>query len=338
MFARVTVVLTAMVLLHGCAEKKDEPPPDPPGTIVTELAIEGAGPNAIDFETGAVTAGGGDLRVDLLGNFVATDAIADAGSVDGLAEVEEIPPSGFVTTLSPQEGRGYVVKSDQSKAYRLVVELGPSGRTLRWGALPSFTLSIAPSGYGFGVATANLQGINCGPGNPTVAWDCAEPFNPGTTISINVVADEVECNGSVHVGWTDAACSVAGSAASCSVTMDQDRTVSPRFELVQLVSISTTGTTTGTITTPDTTLTCSGNPIVCTGSKVGDVSIQVTAVPDTGVFSTWSGFSQPVGECGPANGPFRYERNQAPSSCTTSPVCLLAAPESHYIYFRAIFN
>jgi hypothetical protein len=90
------------------------------------------------------------------------------------------------------------------------------------------TLSVTTTGSGSGTVTSSPSGINCG-----VA--CSAAFTQGTIVTLSASA----AAGSTFTGW-GGACTGTGS---CTVTMDQDRSVTATFNTIAgLKSTSTTYT------------------------------------------------------------------------------------------------
>jgi len=133
--------VSLVFLAAGCtpvtSDTTSEAPPDPPGTVTSELRIEGNGPNAIDFDTGQIggqnsNCGSGadgkgptfnDVRVDRAINFsMCTPAtIASVGAVRGLGDITSVPSSGFGASRAVTLGDGYVVKSSENHVFAVYV-------------------------------------------------------------------------------------------------------------------------------------------------------------------------------------------------------------------------
>lgn len=88
-----------------------------------------------------------------------------------------------------------------------------SSVTVTFRSLPMVIVNV--TGTGGGRVTSSPAGIDCGP-------TCNFQFAPGTTVSLTAAADSL----SQFSGWSGA-CS--GQAASCTVTVDQARTVGAAF-------------------------------------------------------------------------------------------------------------
>ena len=79
-------------------------------------------------------------------------------------------------------------------------------------SLPTFTLTVSKAGSGEGTVTGT--GISCGA-------DCSETFNSGASVNLTAVSDP----GSTLTGWSGC----DSLAASCTVTMNVNRTVTAKF-------------------------------------------------------------------------------------------------------------
>jgi uncharacterized repeat protein (TIGR02543 family) len=100
----------------------------------------------------------------------------------------------------------------------------------------TFALTVAKSGTGSGTVTSSTGGINCGS-------ICSANIASGTTVTLTAAV----ASGSTFGGWSGAC---TGTAATCTVSMTQARSVTATF--------------TGSTTTP-----CA-NPITMTGTNTGN--------------------------------------------------------------------
>jgi YVTN family beta-propeller protein len=87
--------------------------------------------------------------------------------------------------------------------------------TATFNIIPSFMLSVFPSGSGSGTVTSMPSGINCG-------GTCNASFQMGT----QVVLTAAVVNGSTFAGWSGGGCS---GDQSCSVTLGANTTVNASF-------------------------------------------------------------------------------------------------------------
>jgi YVTN family beta-propeller protein len=97
-----------------------------------------------------------------------------------------------------------------------VVTLGANTTVVAtFNVIPSFMLSVVPSGTGTGTVTSTPSGINCG-------GTCAASFQQGTQITLTGVA----ASGSTFAGWSGGGCSGTGT---CSVTITANTAVAATF-------------------------------------------------------------------------------------------------------------
>jgi streptogramin lyase len=87
--------------------------------------------------------------------------------------------------------------------------------TATFNVIPSFMLSVAPSGTGSGTVTSTPSGITCGA-------TCAASFQSGTQVTLTAAA----ANGSTFAGWTGGGCS---GTQTCAVTLGANTTVNASF-------------------------------------------------------------------------------------------------------------
>jgi uncharacterized protein (DUF2141 family) len=124
-----------------------------------------------------------------------------------------------------------------------------------------YKLTVTKVGSGAGNITAT--GISCG-------TDCTESYNANTQVTLTATPDA----GSQWVSWTGA-CS--GTTVTTTVTMNQAKTCTARFQLLPkyTLKVSKTGAGTGSITA--TGINCGTD---CQESYVANTQVTLTAVPD----------------------------------------------------------
>lgn len=133
----------------------------------------------------------------------------------------------------------------------------------------AYTLTTATAGTGTGSVAGT--GISCGA-------DCTELLSQGEVVLLTATSGA----GSVFTGWTG---DCSGTTPTCSVTMEASRSVTATFANAYLLTASTTGGGTGTITAPG--LDCGGD---CTERYAEGSVIAVTATATAGsIFAGWSG-------------------------------------------------
>jgi virginiamycin B lyase len=87
--------------------------------------------------------------------------------------------------------------------------------TANFALLPSYTLSVAPSGSGSGTVTSNPSGINCG-------MTCNASFYSGEQVTLTAVA----ATGSTFAGWSGGGCS---GILPCTLAISANTAVSASF-------------------------------------------------------------------------------------------------------------
>jgi streptogramin lyase len=92
---------------------------------------------------------------------------------------------------------------------------GDTTVTASFALIPSFTLSVAPSGSGAGTVTSVPSGINCGA-------TCNASFFVNTQVTLTAAA----ASGSTFAGWSGGGCS---GILTCTVTMAASTTVTATF-------------------------------------------------------------------------------------------------------------
>jgi len=142
----------------------------------------------------------------------------------------------------------------------------------------TYKLTIQKTGTGTAtIKSNNLPGISCG-------TDCEESYSEGTTVTLEVVVD----SNSIFDGWSGEGCS--GTATTCTLTMDQARTVKAGFSAkpdTYALTINKSGNGKGTVSSATMDIDC--------GSDCGETYTQGTVVTLTATaakgssFAGWSG-------------------------------------------------
>ena len=130
---------------------------------------------------------------------------------------------------------------------------------------------------GPGAVTSTDKAISCGAG-------CYAIYAPGTPVTLNAAST----SGSIFAGW-GGACAPAGNAASCSIVLDAESTVSATFLTLWSVSVglSNPGYVTASPAGVDRVLDCGKN---CSAKFADGTLVTFTAIPPLGkTFLGWSG-------------------------------------------------
>lgn len=148
-----------------------------------------------------------------------------------------------------------------------------SGCSLPAATRPVFHwMEVDLTGSGEGAVTSSPAGVACGS-------DCREPFTQGTRVTLTAAA----AAGSEFRGWSGGGCSGTGA---CTVTMDQARAVAATFVARHLLTVSTDGSGTGSVTSVPAGIACGSD---C--SETLDEGTEVTLVADADPGSVFRGWS-----------------------------------------------
>jgi uncharacterized delta-60 repeat protein len=153
----------------------------------------------------------------------------------------------------------------------------------------TYTLSVLKSGSGSGTVTSNPSGINCG-------TDCTESYPANTTVTLTATPS----SGSTFGSWGDD-CSGCGTNATCQIIMNSDKTCSAVFNTSAgqyTLTVTKSGTGSGTVNTTGCTLSWNGNTGTCTADH--GTSITLSATANTG--STFTGWSNGTGSASSCTG------------------------------------
>ena len=141
-----------------------------------------------------------------------------------------------------------------------------------------FSLTVAPTGTGSGVVLSGDGNVDCPP-------TCSFSYTNGTSVTLTATADP----GSEFAGWSGGGCS--GTGTSCTVTMDQARTVSAMFTNTsgaptqRLLTVARQGGGQGMVTSSPAGIDCG---TAC--SATFDHGTVVTLTPTSGSGSTFIGW------------------------------------------------
>ncbi len=157
--------------------------------------------------------------------------------------------------------------------------------TFGGGQTTTFNLTVTKSGTGAGTVTANTGGLNCGA-------TCGAPYTNGTSVTLTAAA----AAGSTFAGWSGAC---TGSAATCTVSMTQARTVTATFNTTGgtsfALSVAKAGTGGGTVLSTPAGINCGS---ACTANFAsGTVVTLVGDVTPGSTFAGWSGACTGTGPC-----------------------------------------
>jgi hypothetical protein len=181
--------------------------------------------------------------------------------------------ANILSTQPQYIGIGVEWRSGRLWVTERFMRLGP-GCTLPTTSRPVFHwMEVRLPGSGEGNVVSSPSGIACG-------TDCREPFTAGTRVTLTATAS----TGSVFRGWTGGGCS---GTSSCTVTMDQARSVEALLVARHVLTVSSTGSGSGTVASSPSGIDCG---TACSATFDEGTAITLSAVPDPGsVFRGWSG-------------------------------------------------
>lgn len=139
--------------------------------------------------------------------------------------------------------------------------------------IPSDTFMLTVTPPENGSIGSSPAGIDCG-------TDCSEAYPAGTEVTLTATPDE----GGEFGGW-NGACS--GTAATCTVTMDADKTVAATFSAAgeRVLTVEKTGA--GAVTSTPSGIDCGET---CTANFTDGEDVTLTATPDlNSSFLGWTG-------------------------------------------------
>ena len=169
----------------------------------------------------------------------------------------------------------------EGTGFENAVEYGSTYLDILAGGSPpppvTHTLSVSKTGSGSGTVTSSPSGINCGS-------TCSASFNDGTSVTLT----ETPASGSTFAGWSG---DCSGTSSTCTLTMSADHSAvanfSPNPVVTHILSVSKTGTGSGTVTSSPSGINCGST---CSASFNDGTSVTLTETPASGsTFGGWSG-------------------------------------------------
>jgi len=149
---------------------------------------------------------------------------------------------------------------------------------------PSLSLSLGGNAAGAGTVTSSPAGINC---QLSQGGACQAYFLPGTSVQLSASAGP----GSVFAGWNGA----CAGTAKCTLTMNADQNVGATFNGPPTISVSLSGSGTGTVSSAPAGINC---PAQCSRSFPSGTAVSLTAAPASGSgFDGWIGPCSGTGTC-----------------------------------------
>jgi hypothetical protein len=135
------------------------------------------------------------------------------------------------------------------------------------------TLTITKSGTGSGTVTSDPSGIDCGS-------TCSYQFTFGTNVTLTATPD----SGSAFGKWSG---DVTDSSSTIIVTMDSNKSVTSIFNLLYTLTVTKSGTGTGTVISSPSGINCGAT---CSYQFASGTNVILTATPDSSsLFGVWSG-------------------------------------------------
>jgi len=180
------------------------------------------------------------------------------------------PGSAFVGWSGPCTGAGTCLVP-MTQAWAVEARFVPETQTL----------SVARTGTGTGVVTADVGGIDCGA-------QCSGSYAFGSSVTLTATAD----TGSSFVGWSRACSAETGS--TCTLSIAEAPAVTARFDQIgHVVMVTRTGTGSGAVSGFG--VDCGVN---CGASYAHGSVVTFTASPTIGSsFAGWSGACLGTGSC-----------------------------------------
>ncbi len=258
---KLLMAASLAALLAACGGSSDSPPANSPpasGNLTLSVEVVGAGsvvsqPDGINCSSAICTgAFAPNTAVTLTATPAAGQSFAGwSGACAGAANT-------CVVTMDPVR-----IAAFPDVTARFVPNAGQSTY--------SFSLTIA----GAGTVVSNPAGINC-------TSNCGAVFAANTAVTLTATP----AAGQSFAGWSGAC---TGSASSCTVNVDQARTVGASFQAITgtnfALNVAVSGN--GSVTSNPAGISCGST---CSANFAAGTGVTLTATPAAGqVFSSWGG-------------------------------------------------
>jgi len=139
--------------------------------------------------------------------------------------------------------------------------------------LVHYGLTITKSGTGSGTVTSSPAGINCGS-------TCSYQFIASTIVTLTATPS----SSSLFSGWSG---DVVDSSPTATIVMDSNKNVTATFSSVYTLTVTKSGTGSGTVISSPAGINCG---TTCSYQFASGTSVTLTATPDaTSSFGGWSG-------------------------------------------------
>ena len=246
----------------------------------------------------ATITGAGNGSGDITLNELDANCTIVAGTATGTCNPFRPHGAPLTLTASPLQGSSFVGWSGACTGTAACVLTMDQDRavTATFTLVPR-QLTVTTAGVGNGTVTSAPAAITCTRTNGVQSGTCAAAFNHGTQVTLTPVA---QTGTSLFAGWSGGGCT---GTAPCTVTMDQARTVTATFNLIQrTLTITGAGNGQGSIVLNELDASCTivaGNATgTCTPSLAHGSQLTLIAGPSEGSsFVGWSGACTGTGAC-----------------------------------------
>ena len=174
-----------------------------------------------------------------------------------------------------------VMSADKTVSASFIAAQTESGKRL---------LIVLMDGDGNGTITSTPTGINC---NDTDNPNCESIYNKNSKVKLTAKPS----SDSIFKGWSGYSKCEGKTTTTCTVTTDDDYTITAVFELIPqyTLGVMKTGNGTGTVTVKpggtDNTINCTGDCLGDSASYMKNKTVTLTAKTDSGSkFTGWSGY------------------------------------------------
>jgi Divergent InlB B-repeat domain len=237
--------------------------------------------------------GGGDSGVTPPSNTVLSLEVQGTGSVvsqpaglncTAICRAEFALNTVVTLTATPGTGQTFVgwTGACNGAANTCVITMDP----VRIASVPDVTAKFAPSAgqttYTFNLTIAGSGSVVSQPAGISCSASCNADFSANTVLTLTATPAANQS----FTGWTGAC---AGAASSCTVTMNQARTVGATFQPVVgtnfALTVSVSGS--GSVVSNPAGISCG---TACSANFAAGTTVTLTATPAAGqVFSSWGG-------------------------------------------------
>ena len=233
--------------------------------------------------------GGVDVSVTVSGNGTITSSPPGLSCTGGTCSATFTPGSNVTLTATPGSGatwQGWGGACAAASGTTCTLNAIQQAKTVTASFSSASGISLSISLSGPGTVTSSPPGLNC----DSMGIGCSATFPSGTSVVLTAVAGA----NALFAGFSGGGC---GSGTTCTLALTSPTNVVAAFQSTFLLSVSATGSGTGTITSDVGGLSCGSGGTGTCSARFASGSV-VTLSATAGLHSAFSGWTGCMGASG----------------------------------------